>query len=487
MTSTHDESGSLLDEVRHRRRELSQQRKSDQRKSDQRKSDQRKSDQRKSDQRKSGQPNQRRGHGTQTNGSTSANGAARLAPTLGRMHVQSADSPTNQTVHIGELLQFHGRRFVDEAYRKILGRPIDGAGDQYVAFLLAGGTKARILRSLLDSPEGKQRNVTILGFAKLQLFDKVMHLPVLGYPARWLWTLLTLPRVVRLANHVQQDAIQRMEAIERTHNANAEDLELSLAHATPAADDGLNQRVAAIDRRMSSLGARMEDFFEELDLGKSDLDLDRLYTDFEDRFRGSSESVADKQRQYIDVIHAAGAGTADRPIVDLGCGRGEWLGLLQDHGLVASGVDMSHTMVERCRARGIDAEVGQALQFLLGALPASFGAITGFHIIEHVPASWQIRLLELAYRALKPGGVVVFETPNPEHLPVGALRFYVDPTHVRPVPSALVDFVAEHIGYVDREIRYLWPADDHQKELHGWSEYQDYALIARRPDSESRS
>lgn len=453
MPAEHDDSSSILDEVRQRRRELGR---------------------------------RRERANSRTNGHA-PNAIARPAPTLARVHVQPADSPANQTVHIGELLQFHGRRFVDEAYRKILGRPIDGPGEQYVAFLLAGGSKARILRSLLDSAEGKQRNVTILGFGRLQLFDKVMHMPVLGYPARWLWTLLTLPRVVRLANHVQQDAIQRLETIERAHNANVEDLELSLAHATPATDEGLNQRVAAMDRRMHSLGTRMEGFFDELDLGKPDLDLDQLYTDFEDRFRGSTESVEDKQRQYIDVIHAAGAGTTDRPIVDLGCGRGEWLGLLQEHGLTARGVDMSPVMVERCRARGLQVEVGQALQFLHGTLPATLGAITGFHIIEHVPASWQIRLLELAYRALKPGGVVVFETPNPEHLPVGALRFYVDPTHVRPVPSALIEFVAEHIGYVDREIRYLWPADDSQEALHGWSEYQDYALIARRPESEPRS
>ena len=404
-------------------------------------------------------------------------------PQLERAQVQPDPSASGST-HVGHLLPLHGRAFVDAAYRAILDRPMDAAGDSYVAFLLAGGPKARVLRSLLDSSEAKQRGATLQGFGPLRLFDRLTSLPILGYPIRWLWTLATLPRIVRLANHAQQDAVRRIEALAAVHNRNVDDLQTSVGHAGSGIDPELEDRVAAVEARTAELAPRMAAFFDELDAAQPDLDVDALYTAFEDRFRGSSDSVAEKQRQYLDVIRAAGAGTPDRPVLDLGCGRGEWLQLLRDEDLVAEGVDVSPTMTERCRQAGLDVRQAQGIDALRTALPATYGAVTGFHVIEHMPASWQIRFLELAFRALKPGGVAIFETPNPEHLPVGALRFYVDPTHVRPLPSALVDFLAEHIGFVDREIRYLWPADDDRADLHGWSVYQDYALIARRPSAD---
>lgn len=237
-------------------------------------------------------------------------------------------------------------------------------------------------------------------------------------------------------------------------------------------------------KRLTQVGAMQV----ELDLLSRRLDRlapvpsgdDGFYADLEDRFRGSTEEICKRQEFYVPFIQAAGAGTAEAPVADLGCGRGEWLGLLRDHGLTAYGVEQNTVFLDRCDQENLALKREDVFFHLESVPPASLGAITGFHIIEHLPANQQIRLVQLAFRALRPGGVLILETPNPEHLSVAALRFYVDPTHVRPVPAVLLQFIAEHAGFREIRIERRSPSRDGEASQ-GWSQYQDYALIAVRP------
>ena len=215
---------------------------------------------------------------------------------------------------------------------------------------------------------------------------------------------------------------------------------------------------------------------------------EELYLSFEDKYRGTREEIQERVKVYLPLMQKARAGERLSPILDVGCGRGEWLEVLKNAGMTAYGVDSSKTMVERCRATGLKAEQGDVLGYLKQIKDESLGAVTGHHIIEHLPFKvWKQMLVEV-YRVLKHGGVMIFETPNPENVVVGSNTFYLDPTHIHPLPSELVQFVAAKQGFSKVEILRLHPFDEYEKvaDTNGASGRinqlvygpRDYALIA---------
>lgn len=176
------------------------------------------------------------------------------------------------------------------------------------------------------------------------------------------------------------------------------------------------------------------------------------YVRFEDRFRGSRSKIFSRLGAHLAVLRAAGAGRPGWSVLDIGCGRGEWLDLVRDEGWHGCGLDASRAMVDVCRRRGLEAVEGDAVAHLRTLPEASLGAVTAFHVVEHVPPAVLTALLDETARVLRPGGVAIFETPNPENLVVGACDFYRDPTHVRPLHPDTLQFLAEQHGLVRVEI-----------------------------------
>ncbi len=174
---------------------------------------------------------------------------------------------------------------------------------------------------------------------------------------------------------------------------------------------------------------------------------DGMYASFEEQFRGSRDNIRARARHYLDVVKKANAGTAHAPVLDLGCGRGEWLELLRDEGLAARGVDLNDVFLTQCRTRGLDVIQSDALAYLRELPDASLGAITSMHLVEHLPMTDLINLLDESARVLRPGGVIALETPNPENLLVGSHYFYTDPTHRNPLPPALLQWLVEARGF----------------------------------------
>jgi O-antigen chain-terminating methyltransferase len=170
----------------------------------------------------------------------------------------------------------------------------------------------------------------------------------------------------------------------------------------------------------------------------------------------------------------------------LGCGRGEWLEVLKEEGLKAHGVDINRILVEQCREYGLDVVEGELIHYLQSLPGSSHGAVTGFHIIEHLELKLLLNLIDETIRILKPGSVAIFETPNPENVLVGSCNFYLDPTHNKPLPSPMMKFLAEARGLCRVEILNLHPRTNPSK-INGsdlverFNEYfygpQDYALI----------
>ena len=196
----------------------------------------------------------------------------------------------------------------------------------------------------------------------------------------------------------------------------------------------------------------------ELATASTDPTHDDLYQDFEDEFRGSFEDVTEVLREHLPLVtHLAGG---EHPVLDVGCGRGEWLTLCREAEVPAYGVDTNARAISRGLERGLDVRLGDALEHLRTVPEGSLGAITSFHVIEHLPFDLVVELTDCALRALAPGGVLLYETPSCRNLQVGASSFWLDPTHLRPVHPTTLGFLLTHRGFVDVEVVGLHPRDD---------------------------
>lgn len=220
-----------------------------------------------------------------------------------------------------------------------------------------------------------------------------------------------------------------------------------------------------------------------------------LYPAFEDALRGPETEIRQRARSYLgDVVEIPVEGR----VLDLGCGRGEWLDVLKSAGVDSYGVDNNEYFVHHCVAQGLEVEEADFRDHLKGLPEGELRAITAIHLVEHLDAEAVIEMLDLSLRALHPGGMLIVETPNPDNLFVGACTFYLDPTHVHPVPSALLEFLVNARGFMDVTVRKLKrsdPLDPHLVSDAPWSpdvarlwEFiqqrvagpEDYAVLARR-------
>ncbi|MBC8167650.1 MAG: class I SAM-dependent methyltransferase [Bryobacteraceae bacterium] len=210
------------------------------------------------------------------------------------------------------------------------------------------------------------------------------------------------------------------------------------------------------------------------------LDID--YARFADRFRGSEEYVRDRQRFYVPYF----AGMSN--VLDIGCGRGEFLGLMRNEGVPARGVDLDEESVALCRSKGLAADAADVFEFLSREPDASFDGIFAAQVIEHMTPDQVPRLVKMCSTKLKPGGILALETPNPECLAIFATHFYLDPTHTRPIPPGLLVFYYEEFGFGAIEVHRLSPAFESMPSLEGLPPAfrdaffggLDYGLIGRR-------
>lgn len=212
--------------------------------------------------------------------------------------------------------------------------------------------------------------------------------------------------------------------------------------------------------------------------------LDAMYVSFEDQFRGTRQEIKEKLKVYLPYLQKVNAGMKETPVLDLGCGRGEWLELCQENNLIAIGIDINKVMISQCKDFGLDVVESDLVSFLRDQKPNAFGAITGFHILEHLPLKTMISVLDETLRTIQPGGVAIFETPNPENLVVGAFSFYLDPTHRNPlVPESMRFFFEQrgfcnvHIKRLHKNLQYFEAKTDNDFKNKWFYSEMDYAII----------
>jgi O-antigen chain-terminating methyltransferase len=179
-------------------------------------------------------------------------------------------------------------------------------------------------------------------------------------------------------------------------------------------------------------------------------DLDPLYSSLADETRGTREEVREGLRVYLPVLERVKAKLPRASVLDLGCGRGEWLELLRNEGYTARGVDWNRSLVEDCRGRQLEVAQGDVLEHLAGVPDASIAVVTAFHLAEHLPFRKLVRLLDEITRVLQTGGVAILETPNPDNLLAGA-------THCRLMSSGTLRFLVESRGLSQVEVMPLHP------------------------------
>ncbi|MEK6406217.1 MAG: methyltransferase domain-containing protein [Acidobacteriota bacterium] len=204
---------------------------------------------------------------------------------------------------------------------------------------------------------------------------------------------------------------------------------------------------------------------------------------FEHRYRGSVAEIKRRQSTYLELFRGK------ENVVDLGCGRGEFLELLSENGINVTGVDINEDMVDFCRDRGLRVVRSDMFEYLTSSPGDKFDAIFLSQVVEHLPPEQILKLVSLCAKKLESGGVIVVETVN-TNCPVALGNFYLDPTHVRPVPADMLRFMFEQASFQVKYLRFSSPLPDNNVSQvldlpWGLSQevvvYQDYAIVAVRP------
>jgi O-antigen chain-terminating methyltransferase len=251
----------------------------------------------------------------------------------------------------------------------------------------------------------------------------------------------------------------------------------------------LAQQETRLSRLLDGTAVAAPDVSPQLQREEDHL-LDSLYFSLEDVLRGTPEQIKEEVKVYLRVLQNAGV-TSD--ILDVGCGRGEWLQVLRENGFEARGIDTNRILVQQCKELSLDVEEREALSYLRSLSGASLNVVTAFHFAEHLPLETLVQFLDEAGRTLRPGGLIILETPNPENLLVGSCNFYLDPTHKNPIPIPTMKLLLEARGFRCEEVLKLHAVESAKIEVkdqltshlnHFLYGPMNYAVVARKPEAE---
>lgn len=181
------------------------------------------------------------------------------------------------------------------------------------------------------------------------------------------------------------------------------------------------------------------------------------YVGFEDRFRGAPEEVRERLADYVMLFDGAS------DVLDVGCGRGEFLVLLRERGISARGVDANPAMVQACRERGVAAVEGDALGYLSSQPAGSFGGLIAAQVVEHLEPAYLLQFLEAAFDKLRSGAPIVLETINPACWYAFFSSYLRDITHEQPLHPDTLQYLLVASGFQRVDIRFRAPYPEQYK------------------------
>lgn len=294
-----------------------------------------------------------------------------------------------QNIELKDLTGCSNEEFIYNAFKFVLNRKPDPIGRHHYLSKLKKGelTKEDIIITLRYSAEGKEENVNIIGLKKNTLLNISLY----------------KTKLKKLAKKVKSTIFSL------TH---------SYHHKTPPQFTDLSPKE---------------------------------YAEFEEHFRGKEKEIKGKLNVYtpvildilkhfkIDLINA----------IDFGCGRGEWLEILHEHGIYALGVEINDFFLNRIKEKNLSAVKADIFDFLKKTEDDTFHIVTAFHIIEHIDINLRTKFLREVLRVLKKDGICILETPNPRNIFVGSGDFYRDPSHITPLFPDTIQFTGKTIGFSD--------------------------------------
>ncbi len=257
---------------------------------------------------------------------------------------------------------------------------------------------------------------------------------------------------MKQANAMVCNELEGMKQINAGLNAELEDMRQNNAGLNAKVCNelkNLQQRNVKYDEKLEKIDKINAEVFDELSLLKKAEDdvysiLD--YEKFESHFRGSKEDIKNRQRIYIPYFQGKGN------IVDLGCGRGEFLELMKESNIPAVGVDAYAAFVTECQKKNLNVVNGDALEYVEQQETESLGGIFAAQLAEHLKTTDLVRLCRAAYDKLQFGGHFILETPNPTCLAIYTNFFYVDPTHIKPVHPMTLEYILRDAGFTSIEV-----------------------------------
>lgn len=408
-----------------------------------------------------------------------------------------------------------GDEFIGLGYQAHLGRAPDPEGLQRARQLLAAGTPRTELWVAWRVSDEAQARRPLKGWQ--------------GLATRAAWRMLrgrdvaSVQRVLRAvmrrlerwaANQVTRHRAGAALLVAREADARLQVLtrEMALERARADAAQAVREQEAAmiqarLEARITALASQLAGLDDE---GRaaggpkapdghdpaSSAAVDRYLSALEQHFRGDPAALAAQLAQdHLPTLRKCHDEAGDGPCLDIGCGRGVWLSVLAKAGFDARGVDRSPEAVAAARTAGLDAEVDDAVAWLQRQPDASALAVTALHVLEHLPLANRLALLAEAARVLKPNGVLIVETPNPENLWVATHTFHHDPTHTQPLTPEGLAFMVQHVGLTVSAVPRLHPYPEASavpgedaaalRLNHMTCGGQDFAIVARKPASAS--
>ncbi|MBY0494618.1 MAG: class I SAM-dependent methyltransferase [Cyanobacteria bacterium] len=247
--------------------------------------------------------------------------------------------------------------------------------------------------------------------------------------------------------------LQTITPLSDTHYREISDALTQLRSVTDVAQKTAMLAKREVERRAMSPGAgSREPGAANADLQVAASDQQSFqYVGFEDRFRGSEEEIGARLKDYVPYF----AGQSN--VLDVGCGRGEFLSLLKASGISARGIDLNPEMIDVCRSRGLDAASGDARSYLQGLPDESLGGVIAVQVVEHLQPPYLTEMLGLAFDKIRPGGRIILETINPSCWVAFFESFIRDLTHVKPIHPETLQYLLQASGFSNVEIVYRAP------------------------------
>lgn len=429
--------------------------------------------------------------------------------------------PIKQGYHYREFLPFDDETFIANAFHALLHREPDEEGrENYLKKLREGVERPQILLELMTSEEGRHNQVRVRGLSTYKLLNRLRHnrrLRPLGRRVLGLYRrIFELPSPQEM-NHFRAGVFQQLsglgsqvqtlrEALETqtvklaeeraTGDRHRQDLAVSLREVGSSMEELRHQMAnlqfkVAYQQQSSVAASKPARLVPAAENSEDNGDIAAFYVAFEDACRGSREEIRAKLLPWLQQLPPASGDC--RRVLDIGCGRGEWLQLLAESDYEPQGIDTNPVMAGECQSHGLSVENIDGLSWLMSQPDHSLCAITAFHVIEHMPFADLLRMTTEARRVLIPGGKLIYETPNPENILVGSHTFYHDPTHRNPITPALLEFLAQYCGYTQTQLVRLHPYPEEAR-VRGNDELtervnghlcgpQDIALVATVPEA----